>query len=265
MSNYTGYIYSITNELNGKTYIGKTNDLVRRWKEHYYGQGRTAILDKAFKKYGLEHFVFDIIAQIPFDNIDELNSVLNQLEVYYINLYDTFKDGYNATAGGDGTSYYHHSEETRKKISQSNKGRVLSEEQRIKCGLANLGNHHTDEAKEAIKQALLNRDHSIYDRVSAKLRGKKRDHNIIMRAAAKRRKPVLQYDLNGNFVREYLGAKFAVGFERKAISSCCRGKLYSTGGYLWRFKESDNIPMKIDVPMKWQRNNKNRKEIHYAL
>lgn len=250
MSIYTGYIYNITNEINGHTYIGKTNNLVRRWKEHCYGNGRTAILDKAFKKYGLEHFVFDIIAQIPFDNIEELNAVLNQLEAYYIALYDTFNNGYNATAGGDGTSFYHHSEETKKKISQSQIGKTLSEEHKEKCRVANLGNHHTDKAKKAIRQALLHRDYSIYDRVANKLKGRTRDHEMIMKAAKKRRKPVLQYDLQGNFIKEYPGIKFVDGFEGKNISACCHGKLISTQGYIWRYKECEEIPKNIDIPIK---------------
>ena len=47
---YIGYIYKITNKINGKSYIGKTNNIIRRWKEHKYGHGGTAILSKAFIK-----------------------------------------------------------------------------------------------------------------------------------------------------------------------------------------------------------------------
>lgn len=49
---YIGYIYKITNKINGKSYIGKTNNLIRRWNEHKSGKGGTAILSKAFIKYG---------------------------------------------------------------------------------------------------------------------------------------------------------------------------------------------------------------------
>lgn len=49
---YTGYIYKITNKVNGKSYIGKTNNLNRRWNEHKSGKGGTAILSRAFTKYG---------------------------------------------------------------------------------------------------------------------------------------------------------------------------------------------------------------------
>lgn len=248
MGRFVGYIYSITNEINGHAYIGKTNNLVRRWKEHCYGHGGTAILNKAFKKYGIEHFIFDIVAQIPFDSIEELNDALNQLEMYYIALYDTLNNGYNATAGGDGTSFYHHSEQTKRKISQSQIGKILSEEHKRKCRVANLGNHHTEKAKEAIRQALLHRDSSVYDRVANKLRGRTRNHDMIMRGAAKRRKPILQYDLQGNFVKEWEGASCIEGFERANIEACCKGKISRSQGFIWKHKEGNNYPLKIDVP-----------------
>ena len=261
MSEYTGYIYSITNEINGKSYIGKTNDLVRRWKEHYYGKDNTAILNNTFKKYGLEHFVFDIVAQIPFDSIEELNDVLAQLEMYYIELYDIYHNGYNATIGGDGISGYKQSPETTEKIRQANLGRTLTEEHKAKCRITNLGNHHTEKAKEAIRQALLHRDHSIYERIAEKRRGVKRDPNVIMKGAVKRGKPILQYDLQGNFINEYPGIKFIEGFEGKSISACCHGKLGSTQGYIWRFKDSEDFPKKIEVNIKRRTY---RKEVNHA-
>lgn len=252
MGKYTGYIYSITNELNGKSYIGKTNNLVRRWKEHCYGKGNTAILNNAFKKYGLEHFVFAIVAQIPFDNIEELNNVLAQLEMYYIELYDTFCHGYNATTGGDGTSGYKQFPETTEKIRQANIGRFVSDETKKRISISRTGIPHTEETKEAIRQALLHRDHSIYERAAEKRRGVKRDSEVIMKGAVKRRKPVLQYDLDGNFIKEWEGAACVSGFEKSNIGMCCKGKLLSTGGYIWRFKNSDDYPKKIEVPNKWK-------------
>lgn len=256
MSNYTGYIYSITNELNGKSYIGKTNDLVRRWKEHCYSRGNTAILDKAFSKYGLEHFIFEIVAQIPFDNIEEMNSVLKQLEVYYISLYDTYHKGYNATIGGDGISCYHHSEETKKKIGEKQKGKIITEEQKAMCSLANKGRHHTEKAREAIRKALLNRDSEIQKRIADKLRGKERDHDMIMKGAAKRRKPVLQYSLEGKFIAKHDGAVFVNKNWEANIIACCKGRLNSAYGYLWRYKNGNDYPLSIVPPKVYHKANK---------
>lgn len=56
-------------------------------------------------------------------------------------------------------------------------------------------------------------------------------------------KPVLQYDLNGNFIKEWISASEVqkeLGISQSAISACCRNKYgYKTaGGYIWKFKET---------------------------
>lgn len=102
-----GYIYKITNDINGKIYIGKTEyfNPYDRWKDHLrdYKKERCEkrpIYD-AMNKYGEEHFYFEIIEET--DNLEER-------EIYWINelrTYIGFEDckGYNATLGGDGKSY----------------------------------------------------------------------------------------------------------------------------------------------------------------
>ena len=58
-------IYQIKNLVNGKIYIGKTNDFERRYKEHFSEKYRkhesNKILYKAFEKYGNENFIMTII------------------------------------------------------------------------------------------------------------------------------------------------------------------------------------------------------------
>lgn len=245
---YTGYIYKITNKINGKSYIGKTNDIVRRWKEHRYGHGGTSILSKAFAKYGLDNFEFSIICEHNYHTKEEMNRKLSELEIYYIGVYNTFKKGYNATIGGDGISFYNHSQETIEKIKESNRGKKASEAKKQKISATKLGQHHSSETKEKIRQALLNRDHVIYDKVAAKMKGRHRDHDMIMKAAAKRRKPILQYDMEGNFIKEYKGADFTEFPNGTNISICCKGKTSSAYGYVWRYKVSDDIPLRIMVP-----------------
>ena len=63
-----------------------------------------------------------------------------------------------------------------------------------------------------------------------------------------RAKAVLQYDLDGNFIKEYVSANNAddeLGLGHGNVYSACIGKKKSVGGFMWRFK-TDNYPIKID-------------------
>lgn len=97
------YIYKITNQINGKIYIGKTlKTIPERWKEHCsdYRKERCEKrpLYDAMNKYGIENFTIEEVEECSSD-------ILNDREVYWIEQYGSFKYGYNATKGGDGKHY----------------------------------------------------------------------------------------------------------------------------------------------------------------
>lgn len=96
-------IYKITNLVNGNAYIGQSVDIEKRFKDHKYrafvnypsNRDYEKALYRAFRKYGIENFKFEVleICQV---------SELNDKEINYIKLYDTYNNGYNETIGGDG-------------------------------------------------------------------------------------------------------------------------------------------------------------------
>lgn len=258
--NYTGYIYKIENLINNHLYIGKTNNPRRRWNEHIREHSTCSILKKAFRKYGINNFRMVILLEIKASSIENLNTILNALEPLYIKKYNTFKNGYNATSGGEGICNYKMSEITKRKISNALKGRILSEERRKQCGLANKGKHHSKEVCERIRLALLNRDKSIYEKIGLKLRGRKRDKDIIAKGAIKRRKPILQYTLDGKFIQEYAGSSFISNMNNANIISCCKGKISSAYGYIWRYK-NNNFPIDLSTPT----HQSNKQVIQYTL
>lgn len=93
-------IYKITNLINNNAYIGLSINIEKRWRAHIKrSQDATnkeynKVLYKAFRKYGIDNFKFEILEEcIPQE--------LKEKEIYWINYYDTYKNGYNATAGGD--------------------------------------------------------------------------------------------------------------------------------------------------------------------
>lgn len=89
-----GEIYKIKNLVNGKCYIGLTTvGIRRRFKEHCIAK---SYIGSAIRKYGKDNFVISVI-----DYADNFNE-LQRKEIYYIDKYDTFKNGYNLTLGGEG-------------------------------------------------------------------------------------------------------------------------------------------------------------------
>ena len=91
------YIYKIVNDINNKVYIGKTEfSIEKRFKEHCRDskkEHQNRPLYNAMNKYGIEHFKIELI--------EECNNP-EEREIYWIQHFDSYKNGYNATLGGDG-------------------------------------------------------------------------------------------------------------------------------------------------------------------
>ena len=94
-------IYKITNLKNGKSYIGQSIDIYNRWHEHKYADNKPSIIHLAIRKYGFDNFLFEIIEKCSKEELDEK-------EIYWINYYDTFNNGYNLTIGGKGHAYHNY-------------------------------------------------------------------------------------------------------------------------------------------------------------
>ena len=92
-----GYVYKITNTVNGKAYIGiSVNEPTQgRIKEHLSGRGNR-IIARAIEKYGKDAFTYEILEENVFDEF------LPDLEVAYIANFNTVvPNGYNLTSGGE--------------------------------------------------------------------------------------------------------------------------------------------------------------------
>ena len=93
-----GFIYKITNKVNGKSYIGQTIQNVKeRFYQHCATKCSQAILNmvihKAITKYGKSNFTIEVIEEVESAN-------LNDRERYWIKYYDSYNNGYNSTEGG---------------------------------------------------------------------------------------------------------------------------------------------------------------------
>lgn len=93
-----GFIYKITNKVNGKSYIGQTIQNVKeRFYQHCAIKCSQAVLNmaihKAINKYGKSNFTIEVIEEVESTN-------LNDREKYWIRYYDSYNNGYNSTEGG---------------------------------------------------------------------------------------------------------------------------------------------------------------------
>ena len=128
-----GYIYKITNTVNGKAYIGQTiQKLENRIKHHLNGNSGSVILKRAIDKYGCNAFTIEVLHEV-------LDFALDDLEKEEIKRCNTLSpDGYNLESGGN--THKKPSLETRKKMSEAKKGQKPSLETRKKMSKARKGN-----------------------------------------------------------------------------------------------------------------------------
>ena len=98
-------IYKITNNLNKHSYIGQSVRIEHRWKEHKspYNWKRESKkpLYLAFQKYGIENFTFEVLEECEREKLSER-------EKYWISFYNTYKNGYNQTSGGEDNAGENH-------------------------------------------------------------------------------------------------------------------------------------------------------------
>ena len=217
-----GIIYLIRNKVNGKCYVGQTQkEKGFDYRYYYSGEGIERVYNyhkslrehnrsynehllRSIEKYGFE--AFEVIKCLDYAfSLEELNIK----EKVYIQLYNSLKNGYNETLGGDGTEGRSHSEETKQKISEANSG----EKHHM------YGKHHTEEVKqkmsEARKSKYVGEDHPrakavyCYERNEIKLTAKEWSEELCLYGTS--------------------------------ITQCCKGKYKSTGGYHFRYATEEEI------------------------
>lgn len=133
-------IYKITSP-SGKIYIGQSVDCHTRKRKYKNGNANSqSRLENSIKKYGWNAHKFEII------HVCE-RTQLNDLEIYYIQLYQTFNSehGLNLKAGGQYGGAC--SEETKRKISASRVGKKLSEQHKKNIGAAGIGRIFSKESR----------------------------------------------------------------------------------------------------------------------
>jgi group I intron endonuclease len=155
-----GVIYCYHCIPTGKKYIGQTIHEKERKRRHTTSckNGVDNKFYRAVRKYGWNNFIYGIIEEYD-------DRVLNEQETFYIDYYDTFHNGYNSTLGGEGVRGFTHNENTRKKLSKANKGKIIPLETREKISKSNIGKIVTEETKKKISEKISGKNHPLYGRI----------------------------------------------------------------------------------------------------
>lgn len=241
-------VYKITNPENQKSYIGSSYNVYYRWKKHLERLSKNKHpnihLQRAFNKK-ISDFVFEIL------ELCSLESLIER-EQFYIN---TLNPEYNICKEVCSTSLgIKRREETKEKLRIHNTGKKQSLETIQKRIDKIKGLKRTDEQKQKLSESKKGNKNPIFKtgwdkQVEAMKKanlGSKRDISFGKKIAEKLSKPVLQYDLNMNFIKEWQSANEIernLGFSNNLINRVCSGKKNKQGQFnrtaykfIWKFK-----------------------------
>ena len=217
-----GIIYKIQNKSNGKIYIGQTTRTLEiRLQEHL--RHTETYIERAIKKYWIDAFEVSVIEEC--ETLEELN----EREIYWIDKFNCKRPkGYNICIGGKNGSPGHIlSPESRKKISQSKKGKKnpISDETRRKMIQSRKANNKPVSVETRAK-------------ISASRKGKKcsSETRATMSAGRKNKRAVICLETGEIFESIAAAAKLA-NVASCTISSAVNGRTTGAGGYHWRFAD----------------------------
>ena len=225
-------IYKITSP-SGRVYVGKTVDFKkRRNKYKILDCKRQPLLFSSFKKYGFENHTIDLI-----DSFDGNNDYADGKEMFWVRSFMSHKrkwenseykyeKGLNATDGGSGVLGNNSpkyslrgrplSEETKRKLSDSWKKKY---ENGFKH--PSLGKKHSEERKKQIGLSKIGNKNCLGKKWSDE-----RKKNF---SKTRKRHPILQFDLNGNFIQEFESVRDAekiTKISRNVINGLLKGKTW---------------------------------------
>lgn len=264
--NYCVYMHTSPS---GKRYIGITCQQVKkRWSN---GKGyRKQVFYNAIKKYGWDNFKHEILFEKLTKN--EAEEKERELISYYKS--NQRDNGYNIDFGGtsigrfsdstkkklsdlmigENNHFYgkHHSDETKKRLSESHKGL----ESKLK------GVPKTDEAKRKMSESAKNRlanpeNHPLYGighteetkkKMSESHKGLKQSEEHRRHNGESHKKPVIQFSKSGEFIKRYdsaTDASIEIGGFSTSITACCKGRLQSAYGYIWKYESDVEIFQKV--------------------
>ena len=209
------YIYQITNDINGKIYIGKTEfSIEKRFKEHcqdaFRDRNEKRPLYAAMRKYGIEHFHIELI--------EETNNP-EEREIYWIENKRSFKYGYNATLGGDGKKYIDYD-------------LVISTYQEVKSEKITAKKLNIDVS--SVRAILKRSNEKIYSSSEVI----KKQYGTLIKQIDKNNEELIQiFSSAKDAARSVCPNTSSIGGVTGHITDVCKGKRKTAYGYKWQYVE----------------------------
>lgn len=205
-------IYIIKNDINTKVYIGQAIDTKKRFQSHCKNNKDNSLIDKAIKKYGKEHFWFEIL-ESQVENY-------NEKEKYWIKYYNSKEPfGYNILVGGNEPPRYFGDKHPNVKISDENVLKLKKDLRETNITLSQLAEKYKISKKQVLRinqgisRASLNEQYPI--RKNPNINGKLTEEDVDNIIDLLR----YTYRFNGDIAREY-------GVEVHAISEINKGETH---------------------------------------
>ena len=253
--NFNCVVYKHTNKINGKCYIGVV--FGGRNPEQRWGIGGKNYLNnkqhkfaRAILKYGWDNFEHEIL----FNNLSVEEAKEKEKEL--IQKYDSFRNGYNSTLGGDGSVGLKHSEKTKEILRQQHLGTKMSSASRQKMSLSQIEFRKkltSDEKKQIFglsgeKNGMygkhrFGKENPFYGKKHSK-ETKEKIAKSHRGAISQHRKIVLQLNLNGDLVKEWESMTAAASYLNKKIChicQCCKGERKKAYGFIWKYYRQWNL------------------------
>lgn len=226
----TYYIYKATNKINGKSYIGQTVDYKRRvWQHRRCYEKEDCKFHNAIKRFGFDNFEWEVLKTCE-DKIEA-----DRLERKYIDLYNSYRNGYNENKGGTGG--HNASPVVRLTLEGEFVKRYDSAGDAEKeDGFCNSDVLISCKSNNRTCQGHMFMFEDEYKAIGAK--------KYIKPACINRRK-VIQCDLNGNLIARYDSVREAsekTGANRTTISGVLSKNYKSANGFIFVYEE--DFPIK---------------------
>jgi hypothetical protein len=247
-------IYFIKNIVTNKIYIGQAVNIRKRFNCHKHmlreNKHDNIHLQRSWNKHGSKKFQFGVLEFCDRDK-------LNEMETDYIKLYQSnnIEFGYNMSSGGDSPLYNQEHVEKMRRVRTEIAGKSVVQYDVDGNFVAEFDSFNDAARKNKISVQ------SVANSVNKQIITNEKifiskdcifDVNTYL-VNSKLYNPILQYDLDGNYIREYnqLSEVQLYGFKKHQVYNCCVGKIQSYNGFVFTYKNDhknidfDNIKLNI--------------------